>query len=76
MKHTDKIAKVATRIILTSTGGVTLDVNNNPQLRCPHCLQWKPLHNFGFRYMEKDDTIRNQARCIPCRSVYGDGEND
>ena len=71
MKHTDNIARVVDRIVLTSSHGVSLDANNQPQLRCPHCLQWKGVDGFGFRFMSKGNLIRNQSWCHECRAENG-----
>lgn len=42
---------------------------SEPTRICPHCNKEKPLSEFGFRKMKKDEQgeIRNQSWCKECR---------
>lgn len=42
---------------------------SEPTRICPHCKKEKPLSEFGFRKMLKDENgpIRNQSWCKECR---------
>jgi len=68
MKHTDNIAAVAERLIVTSVSGVSVDKDGRIQVRCPKCLAWKELiEGFGVRYFKDDNVLRNQSWCRDCR---------
>ena len=42
---------------------------SQPTRICPHCGKEKPISDFGFRKMDKenDDSVRNQSWCSDCR---------
>lgn len=68
MKHTDNIAEVAERLVVTSVSGVSSSADGRIHVRCPKCLAWKELtEGFGLRYFKEDNTLRNQSWCRECR---------
>ena len=68
MKYEDDIAQPIKRLVIVSMdGGVTVDVNSNVSIRCPKCLKWKMLADFGIRYMKPQKEHRNQPYCKACR---------
>lgn len=68
MKHKQKNKRVASQLVIKSVSGVAQSADGVIMVRCPRCLEWKPLSGFGLRYMEDSDTLRNQSHCIMCRS--------
>lgn len=52
-----------------------LDVRlTNAHFKCTKCRAIKPAGQFGLRRMGKDSVeVRNQAQCMKCRGVSGEG---
>lgn len=73
MKHSDGIASVAEKLVVSSVSGVSVDSSGNVQLRCPNCLSWKELMGgFGVRYFRGENVLRNQSWCRECRASKGE----
>lgn len=61
-------AQMMTRVVVASSAGVMLGPDGNLLICCIHCGVWKPLPEFGLRYMKDTDELRSQSWCRVCRA--------
>ena len=61
-------AQTVPRVVIASSAGVKLGPGGDLLICCVNCRVWKPLPDFGLRYMKDTDEMRSQSWCRPCRA--------